>query len=120
MVNAPGLSLWAEHLAGVGPEQWAKFLKKCNLVGYKLIFQALPGAHAPGRVHSPEAIYSHDSESLSCLKSNMCAGEIRFSSVKYYLCVSHPSKENISQLNLQNSLRIWQNLPLGNGFRLVW
>ena len=28
MVNAPGLSLWAEQLARMCPGQWAKFLEK--------------------------------------------------------------------------------------------
>ena len=101
------------------PGQWAKFLEKCHLVRYSSILWALPGAHAPGRVHSPHARSVHDSESLSCLKSNMCAGEIRFSSVKYYLCVSHPSSENISQLNLQNSLRMCPDLQKGYSFSLV-
>ena len=33
--------------------KWTKFLEKCPLVPYILIFQGLPGAHASGRVHSP-------------------------------------------------------------------
>ena len=33
--------------------KWTKFLEKCPLVRYISIFWALPGAHAPGRVHSP-------------------------------------------------------------------
>ena len=65
-------------------------------------------------------ISRNDSKSLSCLKSNTGAGEIWFLSVKYYLGVSHPSSEKISGLNLQNSLRVCQNLPLGNSFRMVW
>ena len=39
----------------VGPRfaKLTKFLEKCHLVRYSSIFWALPGAHAPGRVHSP-------------------------------------------------------------------
>ena len=33
------------------------FLGKCHLVRYSSIFWALPGAHAPGRVHSPHRCF---------------------------------------------------------------
>ncbi len=33
--------------------KWTKFLEKCPLVRDISIFWALPGAHAPGKVHSP-------------------------------------------------------------------
>ena len=33
--------------------KWTKFFEKCHLVRYSSIFWALPGAHAPVRVHSP-------------------------------------------------------------------
>ena len=36
-----------------GLAKWTKFLEKWLLVRYSSIFRALPGAYAPGRVHSP-------------------------------------------------------------------
>ena len=43
----------ARERAVYGLAKWTKFLEKCLLVRYISIFLALPGAHAPGRVHSP-------------------------------------------------------------------
>ena len=43
----------ARERALYGLAKWTKFLEKCLLVRYSSIFRALPGAHAPRRVHSP-------------------------------------------------------------------
>ena len=55
-----------------------KFSEKCSVVTYSSIFWALPGAHAPGRVHSRSLQFHLNMTRRACRsKSNSLVGEIR-------------------------------------------
>ena len=55
----------------------SEFLKKCSLVSRTLFLSALPGAHTPGRVHSPLGDEYYMTRRAFRSKSNSLVGGIR-------------------------------------------
>ena len=92
-------------------------MEKVKAPAIFLKFFGLAGGSALEKVLRPRNVY--DSESLSALKSNMGDSEIKFFELTDYLWLSNPSIRKISQLNLQNSLRICLDLKKCYSFSLV-
>ena len=85
---------WVKSLTWLKLAAWSKneseFLKKCSLVSRTSFLSALPGAHAPGRVHSPLSDEYYMTRRAFHSKSNSLVGGIWGQLGANFLVVKRP------------------------------